>query len=109
MLQSEWIIDSPLSLFPYCYFPAPEVLDINRPGALYNFNVFAYLDGDFLLKIARFIREGGKPSELPEKGWRPDLAKRGAIRTVFDGRYKLNRYFSLQEHHKPRSMEELDE
>jgi hypothetical protein len=26
---------------------------------------------------------------------------------VFDGRYKLNRYFSPQEHHTPRSIEQL--
>ena len=28
-------------------------------------------------------------------------------RAVFDGRYKLNRYFSPREHHTPRSIEEL--
>ena len=33
--------------------------------------------------------------------------KRGAIRSAFDGRYKLNRYFSPLEHHTPRSIEEL--
>jgi arylsulfatase len=69
--------------------------------------MFAFLDGDFLMNVSRFIREGGKPSELPDQGWRPDLARRGAIRSAFDGRYKLNRYFSPQEHHTPRSIEEL--
>jgi arylsulfatase len=57
--------------------------------------------------IATFIREGGDPADLPSKGWRPNLANRGAIRSVFDGRYKLNRYFSPQQHHLPRSIEEL--
>ncbi len=60
-----------------------------------------------MTKISQFIRDGGKPSELPEKNWRPDLSKRGAIRSVYDGRYKLNRYSSPQEHHIPRSIEEL--
>ena len=32
---------------------------------------------------------------------------RGAIRSVYDGRYKLNRYFSPQEHHTPKSIEAL--
>ena len=59
------------------------------------------------MNVSRFIREGGKPADLPKQGFRPNLAKRGAIRTVFDGRYKLNRYFSPQEHHTPRSLEEL--
>jgi hypothetical protein len=38
--------------------------------------MFAFLDGDFLMNVSRFIREGGKPSELSGQGWRPDLAKR---------------------------------
>jgi arylsulfatase len=87
--------------------PQTAQFDAVRPGALYNYNMLAYLDGDFLMNISRFIREGGKPSELPNMGWRPDLAKRGAIRGVYDGRYKLNRYFSPQQHHAPRSIEEL--
>lgn len=87
--------------------PETAKFEAVRPGALYNYNMFAYIDGDFLTKVSRFIREGGNPSELPQKGWRPDLAKRGAIRSMYDGRYKLNRYFSPQEHHTPRSIEEL--
>jgi arylsulfatase len=87
--------------------PQSARLDAVRPAALYSYNMFAYIDGDFLTNVSRFIREGGKPSQLPDQGWRPDLAKRGAIRSVFDGRYKLNRYFSPQEHHTPRSIEEL--
>jgi arylsulfatase len=88
---------------------APEAasFDAIRPAALFSYNMFAYIDGDFLMDVSEFIREGGKPSELPDQGWRPNLAKRGAIRSVFDGRYKLNRYFSPQEHHMPRSIEEL--
>jgi arylsulfatase len=87
--------------------PASAKQDALRPGALFNYNMFAYLDGEFMMNISRFIREGGKPSELPDKGWRPDLTKRGAIRSVYDGRYKLNRYFSPREHHTPRSLEAL--
>jgi arylsulfatase len=88
---------------------APEAarLDAIRPAALFSYNMFAYIDGDFLMDVSRFIREGGKPSELPNQGWRPNLGKRGAIRSAFDRRYKLNRYFSPQEHHMPRSIEEL--
>jgi len=87
--------------------PDAAPFDAIRPGALFNYNMFAYLDGDFLMNVSRFIREGGKLEDLPDQGFRPDLTKRGAIRSVFDGRYKLNRYFSPQEHHMPRSLEEL--
>jgi arylsulfatase A-like enzyme len=87
--------------------PEKAPLDMIRPGAIFSYNMFAYLDSEFMLKISRFLREGGDATELPKKGWRPDLGKRGAIRSVFDGRYKLNRYFSPQQHHTPRSIGEL--
>jgi arylsulfatase A-like enzyme len=92
---------------PVLHDPEAARIDAIRPAALFNYNMFAYIDGDFLTKVSRFIREGGKPADLPSQGWRPNLAKRGAIRTAFDGRYKLNRYFSPEEHHTPRSIEEL--
>ena len=56
---------------------------------------------------ARFLADGGKPEELGDQNLRPDMGKRGAIRAVYDGRYKLARYFSPQEHHVPRTLEEL--
>ncbi len=95
------------NISPILRDPEAAQLDALRPAALFNYNMFAYLDGAFLMNVSQFIRGGGKPSELPDQGWRPNLAKRGAIRSVFDGRYKLNRYFSPQEHHTPRSIEEL--
>ncbi|GAF90515.1 unnamed protein product, partial [marine sediment metagenome] len=87
--------------------PESATYDAVRDGALFNYNMLAYLDSEFILNISRFILEGGNPKELPNKGWRPNMAKRGAIRSVYDGRYKLNRYFSPQEHHTPASIEEL--
>lgn len=38
---------------------------------------------------------------------RPDLMKRGAIRSVFDGRYQFSRYFSPKQHNRPTSVETL--
>lgn len=87
--------------------PETAAVDALRPGALYNFNMFAYLDGGFLPKIAKFFAEGGNPETLADQGWRPNLEKRGAIRSVYDGRYKFNRYFSPLEHHTPRTLEQL--
>ena len=87
--------------------PESAKFDAIRSGALYNYNMLAFVDGDFLSKVSKFLREGGKPTEIADKNWRPNLNKRGAIRSVFDGRYKLNRYFSPMEHHKPKSIEEL--
>jgi arylsulfatase len=87
--------------------PEAAPYDAIRPGAIFSYNMFAYLDSEFMLKISEFFRGGGDPAELANKGWRPNLDNRGAIRSVYDGRYKLNRYFSPQEHHTPRSIEEL--
>ena len=87
--------------------PESAAFDAIRPGALYNYNMFAYLDREFMANISTFIREGGDPADLPNQSWRPNLSKRGAIRGVYDGRYKLNRYFSPQEHHLPKSIEHL--
>ncbi len=87
--------------------PESAKFDAIRTGALYNYNMLAFVDGDFLSKVSKFLREGGKPTEIADKNWRPNLNKRGAIRSVFDGRYKFNRYFSPMEHHTPKSIEEL--
>jgi arylsulfatase len=37
----------------------------------------------------------------------PDLAKREIFRCVFDGRYKLVRYFGLGNYNLPKSVEQL--
>jgi hypothetical protein len=37
----------------------------------------------------------------------PDLDKRELFRAIFDGRYKLVRYFGLGHYHLPGSVEEL--
>ena len=60
-----------------------------------------------MLNVSEFLRNGGKPADLATKNWRPDLSRRGAIRSVYDGRYKFSRYFSPQQHNMPRSIEEL--
>jgi arylsulfatase len=87
--------------------PEAASYDAIRPGALFSHNMFAYIDSEFMLTISEFLRGGGDPADLADKGWRPNLGKRGAIRSVFDGRYKFNRYFSPQQHHTPKSIEEL--
>ncbi|MHC4757843.1 MAG: sulfatase-like hydrolase/transferase [Planctomycetota bacterium] len=87
--------------------PEKASFDALRPGALYNFNMFAYIDSEFLPRVAKFFAEGGNPEDLANQGFRPNLKKRGAIRSIYDGRYKFNRYYSPTEHHTPRTIEEL--
>jgi arylsulfatase len=69
--------------------------------------MFAYIDQDFFGSIGKFFADGGKKEDLPKQGFKPNLKKRGAIRSIFDGQYKLNRYYSPLEHHVPKTMEQL--
>jgi len=87
----------------------PGRADINavRDGVLFNYNMFAYLDGDYLLKAVAFIQQGGDPKKLKEAGMVPDMRKRGAVRSVYDGRYVFSRYFSPRQHNRPTTLEDL--
>jgi arylsulfatase len=87
----------------------PESAPTNalREGALYNYNMLAYIDQDFFASIGKFFAKGGTPADLPNQGFRPNLKKRGAIRSVYNGQYKLNRYYSPLEHHIPKTIEQL--
>jgi arylsulfatase len=88
--------------------PEEASLDTVRDGQLFCFNMFASLDGSFLQKARDLLSQGG-PAKVKESGLRPDLSKRGAIRSVFDGRYQFTRYFSPKQHNRPTSIEELFE
>jgi arylsulfatase A-like enzyme len=93
---------------PVLAAPEQAGLDAVRDGQLYCFNMFASLDGNFLLKARDLIKEGG-PQKLKAAGLHPDMRKRGAIRSVFDGRYQFTRYFSPKQHNLPTSIDELFE
>jgi len=85
--------------------------DAIRDGMLFCYNMFAYLDGDFMDKVvAMMAQPNGKANVVAaaKSGhFRPDMSKRGAIRSVFDGRYQFTRYYSPKSHNKPGSMEEI--
>lgn len=88
---------------------APEAagVDALHAGVLFNYNMFAYLDSDFLARAVAHIKAGGKPDQLKAAGIVPDLSRRGAVRSVFDGRYVFARYFSPRQHNRPTTIEEL--
>ncbi|MEH6452180.1 MAG: sulfatase-like hydrolase/transferase [Psychromonas sp.] len=88
---------------------SPETAEFNalREGALYNFNMFGFIDRDFINDIGNFIGGGGAPTELGKQGFKPNLKKRGEIRSICDGRYKFTRYYSPLEHYIPTSNVQL--
>ena len=65
--------------------------------------MLAMVDGEFTKKMMRSML--GK-EEAPE-GIKPDLMKRGHIRSIFDGRYKFSRYFAPLQHNRPETMEQI--
>jgi arylsulfatase len=87
----------------------PTAAGVNalHDGLLFNYNMFAYLDGAFLLKAVEFIQRGGDPKKVKDAGIVPDMRKRGAVRSVYDGRYVFSRYFSPKQHNRPTTLEEL--
>jgi arylsulfatase len=89
--------------------PEAAGVDAVRDGQLFCFNMFATLDGDFLTKARELLRQPDGAARIKESGLRPNLMKRGAIRSVFDGRYQFTRYFSPKQHNLPTSLEELFE
>ncbi len=78
---------------------------------LFCYNMFAYLDGDFMAKVVSMLGppDGkAKVAQAAKSGsLRPDMSKRGAIRSVFDGRYQFTRYYSPKQHNQPKSIEDI--
>jgi arylsulfatase len=87
--------------------PEKAAPDAIRDGVLFSFNMFAYLDGEFLERGVAHLQKGGNPRDLAASGVRPDMMKRGAMRSVHDGRYTFARYFAPKQHNRPASIEEL--
>lgn len=86
--------------------------DAIRDGVLFCYNMFAYLDGDFMKKVIDVVTSSPDGREKLKAAatagdLRPDMSKRGAIRSVFDGRYQFTRYHSPKQHNKPKSMEDI--
>lgn len=88
----------------------PRSANVNaiRDGALFTYSGLASNDGDLMPFIANAKAAGKDPkAEMAATGFRPNLKKRGTVRSVFDGRYTFSRYFSPTEHHKPANLDEL--
>jgi len=78
-----------------------------RQASLYCYNMFLYLDSDYTLKIQEYLNKGGDPEKLATLGIKPDFTKRGAIRSVFDGRYRYTRYYSPLQNNQVTTLKEI--
>jgi arylsulfatase len=80
-----------------------------RAGSLYCYNMFLYVDSEFVRNIQAYLNASGDPKKIGRQGFKLDSMKRGAIRSVFDGRCKYSRYFSPKQHNQPRTLEGIFE
>ena len=96
---------------PLLAAPEKAALRTVRDGALYCYNMLAYLDGTFARAAVGLITQPDGKAKLlgatKQGQLQPDLRKRGAIRSVFDGRHQFTRYFSPTEHNRPTSLDAL--
>jgi arylsulfatase A-like enzyme len=89
--------------------PQHAATDAIRPAALYNYNMFTYLDAEWFGPLIKLVVSNEPIGEKIEKLVRmqPDFNNRGAIRSVFDGRYRFSRYFSPIHFNRPTTYEAL--
>lgn len=92
---------------------APETngYEAIRDGMLFCYNMFAYLDGDFMQRVIAMLGQPDGKAKIAAAAksgeFRPDMRKRGAIRSVFDGHYQFTRYYSPKQHNRPGSLEDI--
>jgi arylsulfatase A-like enzyme len=89
--------------------PEQAATDAVRPAALYNYNMFTYLDAKWFAPLIRVVVSDEPMVEKVEKLVRlqPNFNNRGAIRSVFDGRHRFSRYFSPTHFNHPTTYEAL--
>lgn len=95
-------------LTPVLGNPASAGVHAAREGILFTYSGLVTNDAGLMAVAGEAIaaRKDVK-ALLKAKGFKPDLKKRGSVRTVFDGRYKFSRYFSPVERNKPANLDEL--
>jgi arylsulfatase len=85
----------------------PENASLNavRDAALYSFSMWSYMDADWLGEMVQAQAAGTELTAATAP--KPDIRKRSAIRTIYDGKHKFSRYFNMQQHNRPKTMEDL--
>ncbi|HSV19645.1 MAG TPA: sulfatase-like hydrolase/transferase [Casimicrobiaceae bacterium] len=88
--------------------PRASQLHSIRDSVLFTYSGIGMNDSE-LTRVLAEAKNAGKDlrAALKESGFRPDLRKRGSMRTVFDGRYKYSRYFSPLQRNRPTTLDEV--
>jgi arylsulfatase len=95
-------------LSPLLGNPGSRAVDAARPATLFTYSGLASNDSGVFNFAARAVMAGKDPKEEAKRqGFKPDLRKRGHVRSAFDGRYRFTRYFSPLDHNSPATLDEL--
>jgi arylsulfatase A-like enzyme len=89
---------------------SPSGADVHaaRPGILFTYSCLSTNDAGIFKIAGEAIAAGKDPTTvMKQAGYKPDLKKRGSLRTVFDGRYKFSRYFAPIERNSPKTLDDL--
>jgi len=96
------------NLSPLLYNPGSQTIDAARPATLFTYSGLASNDSAVFDFAAKAAMAGKDPKEEAKRqGFRPDLKKRGHVRSTFDGRYRFTRYFAPVDHNRPTTLDEL--
>jgi arylsulfatase A-like enzyme len=79
-----------------------------RDSVLFTFSGLAQNDSELMRIFADAATAGKDPKvAIKESGFRPDLRKRGGLRTAFDGRYRHTRYFAPVQRNRPTTLDQV--
>jgi len=79
-----------------------------RDSVLFTYSGLATNDSAAVKFFADAKAAGQNPQQLMQaSGFRPNLTKRGSLRTMFDGRYKFSRYFAPAQRNAPTDLDDL--
>ena len=83
--------------------PEKAGMDAVRPGVLFNYVGVSTIDGDYLTKVmsSLALRQPQPPVT------QANLNKRGFLSFVFDGRFKLARFYAPAAFNTPQTLEEI--
>ncbi len=88
--------------------PGSQPIDAARSATLFTYSGLASNDAAVFDFAAKAFLAGKDPKEEAKRqGFKPDLRKRGHVRSTFDGRHRFTRYFSPLDHNSPRTLDEL--
>lgn len=95
-------------LSPLLASPGSRAVDAVRLATLFTYSGLASNDSAVFDFAAKAVMAGKDPKEEAKRqGFKPDLRKRGHVRSAYDGRYRFTRYFSPLDHNNPTTLDEL--